>query len=254
MLSDAGTGAFRHAPARRTHENERRPALERDAAHEREAAGAIARERGAGLGREQTREHDLSVRCNEPRHRRGERFERIEQDIGEDQAVGRAGTQRRGAEARGVHDPHEGTDPVDVRVVARDCDGAGVDIVGKYRSTQGLGCGDGEHAGAGADIEHDGPSLPFARHRGDSTFITLAAASLHDPVEREQTAVRRAVVAGAERERCLDLDADTVRPHVRAVMCPVHDKTAGFDRREAFEAFAHPVRGRERLECQCMGR
>jgi hypothetical protein len=76
---------------------------------------------------------------------------------------------------------------------------------------------------------------------------------LHDPVERKQTAVRRAVVAGAERERCLDLDADTVRPHVRAAMCPVHDKTAGFDRREAFAAFAHPVRGCERLECQCMG-
>src|SRR5947207_1880494 len=95
MLSDAGTSAPRHAPARRTHENERRPTLERDAAHEREAAGAIAGDRSACLGRKQTREHDLSVGRNEPRHRRSERFERIEQDIGKDQAVGRAGTQRR---------------------------------------------------------------------------------------------------------------------------------------------------------------
>src|SRR5262249_2036501 len=55
---------------------------ERHAAREREAACAIAGERGAGLRREQAREQDLSVGRNQPRHRGGERFERIEQDIG----------------------------------------------------------------------------------------------------------------------------------------------------------------------------
>ena len=82
MLSDTGTTVLRPAAARRTHENERRPTLERYAAHEREAACAIAGKRSAGLCREQAREHDLSVGRNEPRHRGGERFERIEQDIG----------------------------------------------------------------------------------------------------------------------------------------------------------------------------
>src|SRR6516165_4427232 len=76
MLSDTGAGALCPAPARRAHENERGPTLERRATHERQAACAIAGERSAGLGREQTREHDLSVGRNEPRHRRGERFER----------------------------------------------------------------------------------------------------------------------------------------------------------------------------------
>src|SRR5262249_58061500 len=99
-------------------------------------------------------------------------------------------------------------------------------------------------AGSGTDIDQDGPSPPRAGRRRANAFIVLAAAPLHDPIEREQTAARGAVVAGAERERGLDLDADTVGPHARAVMRPVHDKTAGFDRREAFEALAHPVRGR----------
>src|SRR5215470_5221066 len=72
MLSDTGAGARCPAPACRAYENERGPTLERRATHEREAACAIAGERSAGLGREQTREHDLSVGRNEPRHRRGE--------------------------------------------------------------------------------------------------------------------------------------------------------------------------------------
>src|SRR5262245_34641605 len=88
MLSDTRATARRPAAARRTHANEPRPTLERYAAHEREAACAIAGKRGAGLCREQAREHEQSVGRNEPRHRRGERFERIEQDIGEDQSVG----------------------------------------------------------------------------------------------------------------------------------------------------------------------
>src|SRR5262245_22535279 len=88
MLSDTGATALRPAAARRAHENERRPALERHAAHEREAACAIAGKRSAGLRREQAREHEQSVGRNEPRHRGGERFERIEQDIREDQSVG----------------------------------------------------------------------------------------------------------------------------------------------------------------------
>src|SRR5215813_7514656 len=96
MLSDIGATARRPAAARRTHENERRPTLERYAAHEREAACAIAGKGSAGLCREQAREHDLSVGRNEPRHRGGERFERIEQDIGEDQSIGGTGAERRG--------------------------------------------------------------------------------------------------------------------------------------------------------------
>src|SRR5262249_770410 len=146
MLSDTGATARRPAAARRTHENERRPTLERYAAHEREAACAIAGKRSAGLCRERAREQDPPVGRNGPRHRGGERFERIEQDIGEDQSVGGTSAERCGKDTGGMDDRHNGTDPVDARVVARDSDGAGIDIAGDYGSTQGRGRGDGKHA------------------------------------------------------------------------------------------------------------
>jgi hypothetical protein len=57
-------------------------------------------------------------------------------------------------------------------------------------------------------------------------------------------------MAGAEGERSFDLDADAARRDARARMRPMHDETAGVDRREAFKALAHPIGGRERLEHQ----
>src|SRR5262249_8443937 len=108
MLSDAAMTVLRPAPARRTHESEGRPTLERHAAREREAACAIASERGAGLRREQAREHDLSVGRNQPRHRGGGRFERIEQDIGEDQVVRGAGAAQPPKNTGGIDYLHYG--------------------------------------------------------------------------------------------------------------------------------------------------
>jgi hypothetical protein len=84
-----------------------------------------------------------------------------------------------------MDDVHNGSDPVDARVAARDGDGAGIDIAGDHGSAQGLGCGDGKHAGAGADIEHHGPPLTPAGRGRANAFIALAAPRLHDPVERE---------------------------------------------------------------------
>ena len=84
--------------------------------------------------------------------------------------------------------------------------------------------------------------------------FALAASCPYECVEREQAAARGAVMAGAEGECRLDLNADLVRPHAGAMMRPVHDETAGLDRREAFEALAHPIRRRQRLEHQRIGR
>src|SRR5262245_38585735 len=55
-------------------------------------------------------------------------------------------------------------------------------------------------------------------------------------------------MAGAEGERGLDLDTDAVYSDARARVRPVYDETPGVDRRETFQALAHPVGGRERLE------
>jgi hypothetical protein len=48
-----------------------------------------------------------------------------------------------------------------------------------------------------------------------------------NPVERQQAAARGAVMPGAERQRRLDLDAELVRRHPRAIMLSVHDEPPG---------------------------
>ena len=71
-----------------TRENERRPARKHDALRERETARAVARGRRRGLRIEEPREHDPSIARGEPRHRRCEPLERIEQNIRKDHGVG----------------------------------------------------------------------------------------------------------------------------------------------------------------------
>ena len=86
-------------------------------------------------------------------------------------------------------------------------------------SVQRLGSGDRQHAGAGAEIEH-APRPPGFQHM----------------IEQQQAAARGAVMAGAERQRRLDLDADLVGRHPRAVVLAMHDETPGRDRDQILEA------------------
>src|ERR1700704_32076 len=55
--------------ATRAREDQCRPALEPDATREHEPTRAIAGQRRGGLRQQQPREHDLSVRGNQARHR-----------------------------------------------------------------------------------------------------------------------------------------------------------------------------------------
>src|SRR6202451_337118 len=61
-------------------------------------------------------------------------------------------------------------------------------------------------------------------------------------------------MAGAESQRRLDLDADTIEGDAGAVMGPVHDEAAGNDGSQSGEAFAHPIFCRDTLEVQRFGR
>ena len=72
--------------------------------------------------------------------------------------------------------------------------------------------------------------------------------SLRQIVERQQAAARGAVVAGAEGQRRLDLDAERVRLDAAAVMRAVDDETAGRHRLQPFEALCDPVGRRHRFE------
>ena len=67
-------------------------------------------------------------------------------------------------------------------------------------------------------------------------------------VEQQQAAPRGAVMAGAERQRRLDLDAELVGGDAVAVVLAVHDEAAGGDRDEVLEAGLDPVLGFDRVE------
>ena len=69
-------------------QDQRGPAVEIDPPFERQAA--IGRDGGVGLGRQQAGQHDARAGRGEPRQRRGEALQRPQQDIGEDEIVGRA--------------------------------------------------------------------------------------------------------------------------------------------------------------------
>ncbi len=67
-------------------------------------------------------------------------------------------------------------------------------------------------------------------------------------IERQQAAAGGAVMAGAEGQRGLDLDADVVGLDARAVMRAMHDEAAGAHRLQTGQAFLDPVGGRDRLD------
>ena len=68
--------------------------------------------------------------------------------------------------------------------------------------------------------------------------------------ERLQAPARRAVVAGAEGERGLDLDADVVGAQSCAVMRAMNEKAPDAHRLEIGEALRNPIRRRHRLDGQ----
>ena len=59
-------------------------------------------------------------------------------------------------------------------------------------------------------------------------------------------------MAGAERQRRLDLDAEPVGRHLRAVVAAVHDEAAGANGHQFFKARLDPVPGLDRVECDCL--
>ena len=93
------------------------------------------------------------------------------------------------------------------------------------------GGGDGEDAGAGADIEDTARMLP-----------------LGEAVERDEAAARGGVMGGAEGKACVDLEGEPARRHLAAVMAPMHQEAAGAYRPTQALGFRHPILLRQRLD------
>ena len=67
-------------------------------------------------------------------------------------------------------------------------------------------------------------------------------------IEQQQAAARGAVMAGAERQGGLDLDAEFVGRHAGAVVLAVHDEASGGDGHEVFQRGLDPVLGLDGIE------
>ena len=106
-----------------------------------------------------------------------------------------------------------------------------IDVACQQLDTQRLRRRYRQHAGAGAEIEHAARTI-----------------GLQHMIQQQQAAAGGAVVAGAERQRSLDLDADLVRWHLGAVMPAMHDEAAGTDRDQFFQRRLDPILGFDDVE------
>ncbi len=213
------------------HKHQRRPAVELDAPFERQRA--IGGSRRVGLRRQQAGEDHARAGGGEFYQRRCQKLQRPQQDVGEDQIERRHGAKASRRNAVGMHSLDHRTNAVQPGVGAHDAYRFGVDVGCQHALPQGARRRNGEHARAGAEVENAqaSPAPRFA-----------------DAVERQEAAARGAVVAGAEGERCLDLDADPVDRNAGAVVGAVNDKPSGPNRLQAGEALAHPVFRRDAFE------
>ena len=159
----------------------------------------------------------MSVRRDEARHQGCERSERLEQDIGEDQPEWRALAKVAGVEARGANGVDVGGRAVVAGIVACHADRARIDVAPSTSRRSGFRRGNGEHASAGPNVEHERPSSPFAPRQGRSRCLHGAAGvGLWRFHQVPAAAARSAVMAGAEGQRSLDLDADAAHRDARA--------------------------------------
>ncbi len=133
-------------------QDQRGPAVEIDPPFERKAA--IGRDSGVGLGRQQAGQHDTRTGRGEPRERRGEALQRPQQDIGEDEIVGRAFVEFWSGDAVGFYHLDETAGAIERGIGAGRAHGAAVDVGCEHGPPQGAGRRDGEHARAGAEIEN----------------------------------------------------------------------------------------------------
>ena len=122
-------------------------------------------------------------------------------------------------------------DAVEAGIVARHRGRDRVDVAGQHPALRRLGGGDAEHAGAGAEVEH-----------------AAQLAALEHLIEQQQAAAGGAVMAGAERQRRLDLDGDLVARHLVAVMGAVDHEPPGRHRHQPFQAGLDPILGGDGLE------
>ena len=99
------------------------------------------------------------------------------------------------------------------------------------RTLSDPGGGDGEDAGAGADIEDAARMFP-----------------LGEAVERDEAAARGGVMGSTEGNTRVDLEGESPGGHLAAVMAPMHQEAAGAYRTTQALGFRYPILLGKRLD------
>ena len=153
-----------------------------------------------------------------------------EQNVGEQQ-IGLGAPQRRMRNPLRLDHGDARLNAVGTSILGSDGDGDWIHVARDHICIERPGGGDGEDAGAGADIEDTARMLP-----------------LGEAVERDEAAARGGVMGGAEGKACVDLEREPARRHLAAVMTPMHQEAAGAHRPTQALGFRHPILLRQRLD------
>src|SRR5271166_140199 len=201
-----------------------RPALEVYSAGEMEALRAPCSEYAGDVGDKKAGDDGVAVGGRGGGERRGEQPQRFCQNIGENDVVGRGITQKPVLHPARDGRPAKLANPVQTRIGVGDLDRHWIDIAEPHLPFEDFARRDRQHAGAAADVEN-----------------FLRPAALEKPVEMEEAASGRAVMAGAEGEAGLDLDGDVACADFRPVVAAMDEKAPSPDRLKAGERIRHPV-------------
>ena len=166
-----------------------------------------------------------------PGHRRCHLPQRIGEDIRQHQVERPARGKLRRGKSGGADGLHPIPGAVEPRIVAGHLHRQRIDVARQHLIRSAL---------AAAIASTPVPVPRSSTRRGRCAFSTWSSSS--------EAAARGAVVAGAERQRRLDLDAELVGRNLRAVMLAVHDEAPGADRDQFLERGLDPVLGLDRVE------
>src|SRR5271166_3357972 len=203
---------------------EARPALEVYSAGEMEALRAPRCEYAGYVGDKKTGDNGVAVGGRGGGERRREQPQRFCQDVGENDVEGRAFAQKLVLHPPRDARPAKLANPVQPRIGVGDLDRHWIDIAEPHLPFEDFTRRDRQHAGAAADVEN-----------------LLRPAALEKPVEMEEAAAGRAVMAGAEGEAGLYLDGDVACADFRPVVAAMDEKASGPDRLKTGKRIRHPV-------------
>lgn len=212
------------------------PTLAPGLGNEGHAIGAIGGQDAGNIPHQQAGQDEIPVARQNAAEARRERPQGAGEDIRQHEIIGAGGGNGAMAQAGRDRKAQIATRLIGAGIFFGHGHGDGIDIGRDHGAVQNPCGGDGENAGAGAEIEHP-----------------ARAAALQDMIEAGKAAMGRAMVAGAKRQCSLDFDGDAVCVPAsrRTVMRAMNHEPAGLDRLQSIETGGDPIARRDLVKLCC---